>query len=165
MPGSSRQFLIPCSQSVWQAAIPLHVTEIRQPVKDVGYLWVPLAAPWWPRPLPPAKGRRGERRRLLPPDMPLAPLIVPYELQKPTSPIRLLRSTGSPRGTVASALTGCLLPPLCPTSSSSQTLSLLWTEVAVYFSSYSFLRLRWQDKVLGGEPNSRFQGRHFSTRT
>lgn len=33
------------------------------------------------------------------------------------------------------------------------------------FSSYSFLRLRWRDKVLGGKPDSRLQGCHFLTLT
>lgn len=42
---------------------------------------------------------------------------------------------------------------------------LPWTEVAVDFSSYSFLRLRCRDKVLGGKPNSRLQGCHFLTLT
>jgi hypothetical protein len=37
--------------------------------------------------------------------------------------------------------------------------------VALYFNSYSFLRLRWQDKVLGGKPNSRLQGCHSLTLT
>lgn len=35
----------------------------------------------------------------------------------------------------------------------------------VDFSSYSFLRLRWRDKVLGGKPNSRLQGCHILTLT
>lgn len=33
------------------------------------------------------------------------------------------------------------------------------------FSSYSFLRLRWRDKVLGGKPDSRLQGCRFLTLT
>lgn len=54
-----------------------------------------------------------------------------------------------------------LFLPLSPTRVLLFTDLLPWTEVAVDFSSYSFLRLRWQDKVLGGKPNSRLQGCHF----
>lgn len=46
--------------------------------------------------------------------------------------------------------------PQCPLLT-----DLPWTEVVVDFSSYSFLRLRWRDKVLGGKPNSRLQGCHI----
>lgn len=42
---------------------------------------------------------------------------------------------------------------------------LPWTEVVVDFSPYSFLRLRWRDKVLGGKPDSRLQGCHILTLT
>lgn len=42
---------------------------------------------------------------------------------------------------------------------------LPWTEVVGGFPSYSFLRLRWRDKVLGGKPNSRLQGCHILTLT
>lgn len=77
----------------------------------------------------------------------------------------LLRSLGPPEARrPQNHRSEGLLLPLSPTSSSLRTFLLPQTEVAVYFSSYSFLRLRWQDKVLGGEPNSRFQG-HFSTLT
>lgn len=57
---------------------------------------------------------------------------------------------------------------ICPFPSPSVlflTDLLPWTEVVVDFSSYSFLRLRWRDKVLGGKPNSRLQGCRILTLT
>lgn len=67
-------------------------------------------------------------------------------------------------GTVASELQSeqASVPflPQCPLLT-----DLPWTEVVVDFSSYSFLRLRWRDKVLGGKPNSRLQGCHILTLT
>lgn len=128
-----------------QAARVLDV-KTKQPRKEGGHLWVPLAVPGCPRPLPPAKDRVGDWRWLLPPD---TPLTLPPSLS--------LESLSRPSGlcTIAASV-----PSLVPASSSLQTFFLPWSEVAVYFSSCSFLRLRWHDKVLGGEPNPRFQGCH-----
>lgn len=74
----------------------------------------------------------------------------------------LLLPSWVPGGTVASNCQGerASIPSLVPRVLLFTDL-LPWTEVAVDFSSYSFLRLRWQDKVLGGKPNSRLQGCHF----
>lgn len=85
----------------------------KQPRKEGGHLWVPLAAPGCPRPLPPAKDRVGDWRWLLPPDTPLTLPLSQHELQKPDSqdPPSALPGV-PPRGPVASARLQRLFLPL-----------------------------------------------------
>lgn len=85
----------------------------------------------------------------------------PHELRTSNSQDPVPLSLGPPEAQwPRNHCSECLLPSFPNLPPSLRTSLLPWTEVAVYFSSYSysFLRLRWQDKVLGGEPNSRFQG-------
>lgn len=56
----------PVKSASLQAARVLDVMT-KQPRKEGGHLWVPLAVPGCPRPLPPAKDRVGDWRWLLPP--------------------------------------------------------------------------------------------------
>lgn len=133
-------------------------------MKDVGYLWVPLAVPWWPKPLllrRAGEGNGGGFFRLTCPGI----TDPPGRNYRNLLPNRPSAPRGVPSGHHGLSTNEVSAPSLVPNLLFLADLLTALDRGGCVFFFISFLRLRWQDKVLGGEPNSRFQGRHFSTRT